>query len=192
MKAHVYTPGISPLRKLHRAGSGLSLVILILLLSSCYKEPWYGRDGAAGNAYLSITWADAQPEYLDAGTGDIPPVFEYGRYYLARPGFYTMYYEGRYWNGQALAFYAWEVDYEVWAVAGERGGLYYNGARGADNYFTIECSPYGPWVYGPGYKTAQLPEGFELIEESEEKITISKESSSFGITISYKKQEYKK
>ncbi|MCK4569050.1 MAG: hypothetical protein KAT76_02095 [Bacteroidales bacterium] len=163
------------------------LALATIILSSCYTEPWYGRNGRPGDAFLSITWIDAQPEYIDAGTGDIPPVFQYGRYYRSWPGFYTLYYDGRIWNGQANVFYAWEVDYEIWEVSGEPGELYYNGLDGADNYFTVECSPYGPWVYGPGYKSAELPEGYELKESSDDKIIIEKESSNFGITLTYRK-----
>jgi len=163
------------------------LSLATLILSSCYSEPWYGQNGRPGNAFLSITWIDAQPDYIDAGTGDIPPVFQYGKYYRSWPGFYTLYYEGRFWSGQAHAFYAWEVDYEIWEVAGEPGGMYYNGADGCDNYFTVECSPYGPWVYGPGYKSAELPDGYELKESSEDKVVIEKEDTNFGIRITYKK-----
>lgn len=165
----------------------MAVVILISLLSSCHKEVWYGSDGHPGHAYLSLTWIDDKPDYIDAGTGDIPPVFEYGKYYLAWPGWYTMYYEGRFWNGQASVFYAWEVDYDIWTLEGERGGLYYHGADGPDNYFTVECSPYGPWVYGPGYKTVKLPDGFELVESDEDKIIISKEGTHLGITLTYRK-----
>jgi hypothetical protein len=163
------------------------LLLITLLLGSCYTEPWYGLDGRNGRAFLSLTWIDAKPEYLDAGTGDIPPVFEYGRYYRAWPGFYTMYYEGRYWNGQGYPFYAWEVSYEIWEKRGEPGGLYHSGADGPDNYFTIECSPYGPWIYGPGYKSGKLPEGYQLKESNDETIVIEKEDSHFGITVSYRK-----
>ena len=164
----------------------LFLALAALFLSSCYQEPWYGHNGQPGNAFLSLTWVDAKPEYIDAGTGDIPPVFEYGRYYKSWPGYYTMYYDGRFWNGQAHAFYAWEVDYEIWETSGEPGGMYYNGANGPDNYFTIEMSPFGPWIYGPGYKSAALPEGYKLVEEDEEKIVIEKEDTSFGIRITYR------
>ncbi len=163
------------------------LIVTALFLSSCNDEPWYGRNGQPGYAFLSITWIDVQPDYIDAGTGDIPPVFQYGRYYSAWPGFYTMYYDGRFWNGQANVFYAWEVDYEIWETAGEPGGLYYEGVNGPDNYFTIECSPYGPWIYGPGYKSAELPDGYELKESSDDKIVITKEAVNFGISLTYRK-----
>ena len=165
----------------------LLLLLAVTILSSCYKEPWYGRNGQPGNAFLSLTWIDVKPEYIDAGTGDIPPVFQYGTYYKAWPGFYTLYYEGRFWNGQANLFYAWEVDYEIWVTAGEPGGMYYNGANGPDNYFTIEMSPYGPWVYGPGYKSSELPDGYQLKEASDDKIIIEKSGTDFGITLTYRK-----
>ena len=163
------------------------LALATFILSSCYTEPWYGHNGRPGNAFLSLSWIDAKPDYIDAGTGDIPPMFQYGQYYNAWPGFYTLYYEGRYWSGQAHAFYAWEVDYEIWKTTGEPGGMYYDGANGPDNYFTVECSPFGPWVYGPGYKTSELPDGYELKESSDEKIVIEKEGNDFGITITYRK-----
>lgn len=163
------------------------LTLAAFILSSCYTEPWYGCNGRPGNAFLSITWIDVQPDYIDAGTGDIPPVFQYGKYYMAYPGFYTMYYDGSYWNGQANVFYAWEVEYEIWEVIGEPGGMYYNGADGVDNYFTVECSPFGPWIYGPGYKSSELPEGFELKESTDDKVVIEKEGTDFGITLIYKK-----
>ncbi len=163
------------------------LLLMAFFVTSCYVEPWYGRDGQPGRAYLSLTWIDTKPEYIDAGTGAIPPVFQYGKYYRAYPGFYTLYYDGHFWNGQAYAFYAWEVDYEIWAVAGEPGGMYHNGANGPDNYFTVECSPFGPWVYGPGYKDEELPEGYELKENTGERVTIEKKGTDFGITITYKK-----
>jgi len=165
----------------------LFLALATFFLSSCYTEPWYGQNGRPGNAFLSLTWVDAQPEYSDAGTGDIPPVFQYGTFYKAWPGYYTMYYDGRFWNGQANVFYAWEVDYDIWEASGEPGGMYYNGASGPDNYFTVECSPYGPWVYGPGYKSAELPNGFELIESADDKIIIEKAGTHFGITLTYRK-----
>ena len=162
------------------------LALATFILSSCYTEPWYGRNGLPGNAFLSLTWVDVKPEYIDAGTGDIPPVFEYGRYYKAWPGYYTLYYEGRFWNGQAHVFYAWEVTYEVWETPGEPGAMYYHGANGPDNYFTVECSPAGPWVYGPGYKSAELPEGYTLKETAGEDIVIEKSGTHFGITITYR------
>jgi hypothetical protein len=162
------------------------LALAVFILSSCYKEPWYGHNGHPGNAFLSLTWVDVKPEYIDAGTGDIPPVFQYGRYYKAFPGYYTLYYEGRFWNGQAHVFYAWEVDYEIWETPGEQGGLYYHGANGPDNYFTIECSPAGPWVYGPGYKNAELSNGYQAVEISEEKIVLEKADTHFGITVTYR------
>lgn len=189
MKANVLKSGL-------KAATGMKgpqfrwlfyLALVTLFLSSCYPEPWYGQNGRNGNAFLSLTWVDVKPEYIDAGTGDIPAVFQYGKFYMAWPGFYTMYYDGRFWNGQTNVFYAWEVDYEIWETLGEPGGMYYNGANGPDNYFTVECSPYGPWVYGPGYKSAELPDGFELKESSDDRIVLEKAGTDFGITLTYRK-----
>jgi hypothetical protein len=187
METHVTTPAKVLDSRSILPKYGLYILLITLFISSCHVEPWYGRDGRPGNAFLAITWIDAQPAYIDAGTGDIPPVFEYGRFYHAWPGYYTMYYDGRFWNGQAHVLYAWEVDYEIWVVNGEPGGLYYNGADGVDNHFTVECSPFGPWVYGPGYKSAALPDGYELMEDTPDKIVVKKEGTDYGITLTYKK-----
>jgi hypothetical protein len=187
MKTHAQTPAKRSDKCRTWSIYWLWLLLVTLFITSCNVEPWYGRDGRPGNAFLAVSWIDAQPEYIDAGTGDIPPVFEYGRYYYAWPGYYTMYYDGRFWNGQAHAFYAWEVDYEIWTTVGEPGALYYEGANGPDNHFTVECSPYGPWIYGPGYKSAELPTGYELIENTDDKVVIKKEGTEFGITLTYKK-----
>jgi hypothetical protein len=180
-------PGKSRKRMASMIVKSFLLIFITLLFASCYKEPWYGYNGRPGEAFLALNWVDDKPDYIDAGTGSIPPVFQYGRYYRAYPGFYVMYYEGNFWNGQAHAFYAWEIDYEIWIMPGEPGGMYYNGANGPDNYFSIECSPYGPWIYGPGYKEAGLPEGYELKENSGDEIVMEKKGTDFGITVTWKK-----
>ena len=46
----------------------LIIMSLLLVFSSCEDE-YYGPDGRSGDAYLSLTWANEIPEYLDA----VPP-----------------------------------------------------------------------------------------------------------------------
>lgn len=162
-------------------------VLIILSLTACEKA-WHGQDGQPGDAYLALTWAEAEPSYIDAGTGAIPPVFYWGDYYKARPGSYTMYYEGSVWMGMGWANYAWEVMYEIWEIPGENGDWYYNGANGPDQYFTIECNPFGPYI-GSSYKSGELAEGFELIEAAENEISVKKKAEGFEMTITYYKKE---
>ncbi len=177
-------------------GTGRVAVLLGLfavLFSSCYHEDYYypeGRDGRPGNAYLSLTWAYDIPNYIDAGTGAIPPYFEWSRYYMAYSGYYTLYYEGNYWNGYAWGYYAWEVNYEIWVNSGEPGGYYYDGLDGADTYFTLECSPYGPYAY----KDEQIGggdtgNGTKLISDKDDEIVIMKEKKNYSMKVTYKKVE---
>ena len=164
-------------------------VLLILSLAGCQKA-WYGHDGRPGDAYLSLNWQVTEPEYIDAGTGDIPPVFYWGQNYKTYPGFYNLYYEGRIWTGMSWASYAWEVDYKIYEVAGESGGWYHNGQDGPDNYFLIECSPYGPFIEST-YKDAELDPKYEIIEESDKEITVKQVGEGMEIMITYKKVEPK-
>lgn len=163
----------------------LVAVLLILSLTAC-EEAWYGHDGLPGDAFLALTWQEEEPSYIDAGTGAIPPVFYWGDYYEIRPGNYSLYYEGRVWTGMAWANYAWEVFYEIWEIAGEKGDWYYNGANGPDNYFTIECNPYGPYV-GNSYKSTDLPENYEVILEEEDEVEIKIELEGLEVKILYKR-----
>lgn len=157
----------------------------LFTLNSCVVAPWYGDDGHPGNAYVSLTWIDAKPEYIDAGSSGIPAVFYWDKYYPARPGYYTLYYEGSVWNGYAKSFYAWEISYEIWRMEGEDGGLYHHGDNGADTYFTLECSPYGPYVYEDIYKGQAAD--YNVIQNSEDEITIEKTKNGFGFRATYRK-----
>jgi len=165
-------------------------VLLILSLAGCQKA-WYGVEGQPGDAYLSLNWEVAEPSYIDAGTGDIPPVFYWGQNYKTFPGKYYLYYEGRVWTGMAWGTYAWEVEYHIYEVAGEPGGWYYNGQKGPDNFFMITCSPYGPFVQST-YKDVEIDSKYELLEESDEVITVVQEGDGMELKITYKKVEPKK
>ncbi len=162
-------------------------VLLILSLTACEKA-WYGRDGRPGNAYLSLTWQVDEPDYIDAGTGAIPSVFYWGDYYRINPGYYDLYYEGRVWTGMYWASYAWEVTYEIWENPGERGDWYYNGSNGPDNYFSIECNPYGPYI-GSSYKSAEIDPKYTVSETSENLITIIQKGDGVDLKITYTKTE---
>lgn len=170
---------------------GILFGLLIILFSSCYyKEDPVGRDGRHGRAYLALTWEYDVPDYLDAGTGAIPPCFEWNQYYLACPGYYTLYYEGDYWNGYAWGYYAWQVNYEIWANQGEPGGYYYDGADGYDTYFALRCSPYGPYAY-KDEQISNMGDGFKLISEKDDEIVIMQEKKQHTIKVTYKKAEPK-
>lgn len=192
MKTRVFEegrPNVFPRKSTLKIKTALiTSYLLTLMLSSCYVEPWYGHDGRPGVAYLSITWIDDEPAYINTGTSAIPQYFYWDKYYRANPGYYTMYYEGDYWNGYNWAFYAWEIDYEIWRANGEPGGLYHNGANGPDTYFTLECSPFGPYVY-EDLKSAPANVDFEILQESEDEITILKSDKDFHLKATYRKVE---
>ena len=165
------------------------VVLLILSLAGCQKA-WIGNDGRPGDAFLSLNWDVAEPEYIDAGTGDIPPVFYWGQNYKTFPGKYFLYYEGRVWTGMGWGTYAWEVEYQIYEVAGEPGGWYYNGQDGPDNYFMIECSPYGPYIES-SYKKAEVDSKYEVLEKSAEEIKVKQTGDGMELMITYKKVKVK-
>ncbi len=165
----------------------ITIVLFIVSLTSCGKA-WIGTDGRPGDAYLALTWYEAEPTYIDAGTNAIPYVFYWDEYYLIQPGFYTLYYEGEVWTGLYWAAYAWDVTYEIWEIEGEQGDWYYHGEDGPDNYFTIECNPYGPYV-GSSYKSTAISDKYELVEETENKVVVLQEREGVKMKITYKKVE---
>ncbi len=166
-------------------------IFMIILFSGCYKEPWYGSDGRPGTAFISATWIDDEPDYIDVGTSDIPYHFNWGQFYRAYPGYFSMYYEGEVWMGNRWAFYAWEIDYEIWREPGEPGGKFYHGRDGADTYFTLECSPFGPMVY-EDFKSGKIKKGIKILSETEDEISILQERNGFGLKATYRKVKPKK
>jgi hypothetical protein len=165
-----------------------------LFLTSCEDDGFYGYDGRPGKSYLGLEWDYTAPDYIDVGTGDVPPVFNWGQYYLTYPGIYTLYYEGEVWNGFRWTFYAWEIDYEVFIIPGEPGGRNYNGRDGADSYFTLELTPYGPNIYRDIYHKKTAPEkevDINKILESEINQEFVKEykNEGYGIKIKYRRVE---
>lgn len=179
-------------RKSRKSLTKLSRYFLIVMffpfiLNSCYIEiVETGYDGRPGDAYISLDWDYSSPDYLDAGTSDIPIHFEYGRDYLTYPGYYELYYEGEFWDGYDIAFYAWEIEYEIWRNEGTSG--YPNGVDGfdgLDSYLTIILSPYGPFSYRLNKSTENSI--YSFIEETEDKIIVEQSSEEYSIRITYKK-----
>jgi hypothetical protein len=161
----------------------------LLVFSSC-EDDYYGYDGRPGRAYLSLTWANEIPEYLDAGTGAIPETFRWGEFYRAYPGYYLMYYEGSVWNGFGWTFYAYEVEYEIWINEGEPGRPYgVDGRDGADTFLTIECSPYGPFLYNTE-KSTTVTKKYEVLMETDELIQVVQKGDVYSMKITYTKVEH--
>ncbi|MCD4737531.1 MAG: hypothetical protein K8R53_15930 [Bacteroidales bacterium] len=165
-------------------------VIIFLSLTSCEKA-WHGSDGHPGNAYLALTWQVTEPTYLDAGSGSIPPTFFWGENYRTWPGNYFLYYEGRMWNGMYWSWYAWEVEYSIWEIPGEPGDWYYHGTNGPDNFFNIECNPYGPYV-SHFHKSSDPVLAGHQIENDGETISVTIQENGYEMIIQYKKVKPRK
>jgi hypothetical protein len=131
---------------------GLGILAITLLFSACER----GRDGRDGRAFLALDWQNDEPDYVDAGTASIPRSFQWSKYYNIWPGYYNMYYDGEITTPNGYAEYAWEMDYEVYNLEGERAYYYMDGEDAPDTYFSIACTPYGPEFYDEGstYKSA--------------------------------------
>lgn len=168
-----------------KAVRSLLPVLILLGFASCQKA-WYGNDGHPGDAFVSLTWQVSEPTYVDVGTAAVPYRFYYGQFYRILPGYYNLYYEGKVFAGMYWANYAWEVMYEIWEIPGERGGWYHHGANGPDNFFTIEMSPYGPYI-SDHYKSTELNERYELLEESEGVITVIQKGDGVSMKVTYTK-----
>jgi len=166
----------------------ISIPVMMLLLSSC-EVNYYGNPGRDGRAFLAATWNYSEPEYLDIGTGAIPRVFEWGRFYPASEGTYTLHYEGHIQNGQQISFYAWDLNYEIWRNPGEPAGSFYDGENGRDNYFTLECSPYGPYIYQDSYKKMEINSKYSILENSEDKVVVQQKMTYFTMKITYTKSK---
>ena len=180
-----------PVLKLFAGKSAIILLVISMAIAFTSCVP-YGYNGRSGNAYIAVTWDRSQPDYLDVGSSDIPSVFDWGAFYNAWPGYYTLYYEGSYWNGYRMTRYAWEMNYDIYVIAGQAGGPDYNGADGPDTYFTLECSPYGPNIYTDTryYKKAEKPDenSLEVMQVGQnDSITVVK--NNIRMRVIYKKVE---
>jgi len=153
----------STLRKSTKAGLLIALLFvsgMLIITPSCHV----GTDGRPGLAYISFDWEESKPEFIDCGTSAVPPNFYYGTSYRINPGWYTAYYEGKVWNGQAWGTYAWEMDYEIWVNPGQRGGYGYNGKDGMNTYLNFICSPYGPKLFRQDAYLRKAPVEAEIID----------------------------
>ena len=159
---------------------------LVIVSASCNDDR--GRDGRPGRAYLSLEWEIDMPDYLDAGTPDIPATFEWGRSYRAYPGWYTIYYDGHFWNGSGNVNYSWEMEYEIWEAAGERGGYNYDGDDGPDTYFTLWLSPTGPSLDEFVTKKAGL-NNYTVVSNTGDRIEILIEGASYSMRAIFRKVE---
>lgn len=121
-----------------------SFVILTIVLTSTSCEKYH--DGQPGRAFISLSWSNDEPDYIETGNSSIPVSFFYDDYYETNTGFYTLYYEGKVWNGTSYSKYAWEVDYEIWINPGEVSDGRSDGLDGLDNFFNIDLSPFGPYT----------------------------------------------
>lgn len=162
---------------------------LILTISSCHV----GSDGRPGQAYISFEWEISKPDLIDCGTPSVPPNFYYGTFYRITPGWYTAYYEGQVWTGQAWGTYAWEMDYEIWVNPGQRGGYGYNGKDGMNTYMTFVCTPFGPEIYRHESDMRKAPENdgddadIEKITENEG--VIEYQINEYTVRMTYRKVE---
>ncbi len=155
-------------------------LMLILGITSCSEDYWVIENPSQNSrAYIALTWSEDEPDYIDAGTSDIPEVFYWNDYYPIRPGYYTLYYDGIYNDGYNYIDYAWEVEYEIYT----NGGVYTN-----DNYFSLDMNPYGPLVYEE-YKSNTINSNFTILEQTEFKIVILKQEKEFSLKITYLKVE---
>ena len=161
--------------------------MLLLMLTSCEKDYW-GYDGFDGRAYLALSWTDTEPVYIEPGTNAIPNIFYWDEYYRINPGIYNMYYDGEFWTGNGWIDYAWEVDYEIWINYGEPGGINYDGFDGIDNYFVLECNPFGPNLF-LDLKSKPLNKEIEVLESSENKTSLLMKKEFFSMKVTYRKVE---
>lgn len=161
--------------------------ILLLFLSSCQKTNW-GYDGFDGRAFVALSWTDAEPAYIDPGTNAIPSKFYWDQYYRINPGIYTLYYDGVAETSNGWLEYAWEVDYEIWINYGEPGSRFYDGMDGQDNYFVLECNPYGPDIF-LDLKSKSLDTKNEIINLTDEPKVVLTENKYFSMKATYRKVE---
>jgi hypothetical protein len=154
--------------------------IITLFTTSCEKY----QDGVAGRVFMSVSWSNDEPDYIETGNSNFPTSFFYDDYYETTPGIYTIYYEGVFWNGSANAKYSWEVDYELWISPGESARSTRDGLNGLDNYFNIDLSPYGPYTSMTNKRMSNNESNIEVLEPGVYRII--KKSNEYNIKITYK------
>ncbi|MEA3505837.1 MAG: hypothetical protein U9R32_11705 [Bacteroidota bacterium] len=166
-----------------------SMIFIFVVATTFFSSCVIGDDGADGRAYLALSYQIDKPDFVDAGTSSIPEVFFWDEYYRVVSGFYTFYYDGVYFSHGGFIEYAWEVNYEIYVLRGEDGGVGYNGDDAPDMYFNIECNPYGPSVYEEeDYKTSVVND-MKIISATKDEIVLQQEKNGFGVKVTYKKVE---
>ena len=179
---------IIPKHKDHRILNPIVIVgmfITMLSITSCIKEVAY-PDGRPGRAYLSLTFTNEEPDYIDPGTSSIPEVFYWGDYYRAYPGIYTLYYETPVWNGYAWGRHCWEIDYEIWTIPGEPGSYYHYGRDGADTYFTLDLAPFGPSVYEETKGSVNNSSKYDSVIKTADGFVATKKQNGLGFKATYR------
>lgn len=156
------------------------IYLLPLILMAC------GKDGEPGDTYVRFTWTGNQPYIFSTNNPAIPIVFYYGVDYITQPGTYSLYYETFYGVN-----YWWSVNYTLTYKDGEKGGIFKDGDDGEDSYFSINCDPYGPYIYQVKSQQIENDELFEMDEANN--ISISKEINGQILRVDYEiisEQEY--
>lgn len=156
----------------------LSILALVFMQSCIIEAPEpspYGRDGRDGNAFFKMNFGDYEPDYIETG-GVIPANFYWNTYYKTSPGFYTVYYEYIENTYRGKIVYPYEIEVEVFVMAGEQGGYHYDGLDGEDVYFELVLFPDGyEYYHDIDYKsetTTQTKQqiGYNEIEKNNVKV----------------------
>ena len=83
------------IQKLRPTVTGIFLLAVILLISSCEK----GSYGEYGLAFVAFAWIEDEPEYIEIENEFIPALFYWDWFYRVDPGLYYIYYEGDHRRG---------------------------------------------------------------------------------------------
>lgn len=175
--------------KIYNLRSHLKYILIIgltiIFLTSCEEE-----HGFPGKAYLALTWYGYEPDYLDAGTTEIPETFYWDEFYRVTPGIYTLYYEISYKSWGVYKTKAFEMDYEIWEEPGEYETIHHPPIDGRNTYFTLELTKNGPGIYEElTYKSAETGTNADENENTDNSGTITKLKDGFGIKIAWKEVE---
>ncbi|HOS84974.1 MAG TPA: hypothetical protein PK199_08670 [Bacteroidales bacterium] len=155
----------------------LTVLALVIMQSCIIEAPEpdpYGRDGRDGRAFFKMNYGDWEPDYIEPG-GVIPDNFYWDTYYNTSPGFYTVYYEYVEHTHRGTIVYPYEIEIEVFVMAGEQGGYRYDGKDGDDVYFELILFPDGyDYYHDIDYKsesTQRTQIGYSETTQNNMKIT---------------------
>jgi hypothetical protein len=165
----------------------LLVLAIVSFLASCEIEDL----SQPGLAFVSFTWVQTEPLYIEIENDYIPEVFYWDWYYRVSPGIYHVYYEGTYVRNGKNHAYAWELEYEVWENAPEkRKNPWETVPDGPDAYFTVELAPNGPVVlYEEVFpvKSVAIEESASSDANFSNEIIIEKSSRNYSLRLKYKK-----